>query len=121
MKLKSDIVSTSEEYNMSNMKILVNQIECVKCGDKPYSAHRHAFRACRCGAVSVDGGMEYLRRVGDPNDYVDLSIVISEDVFQSCIKALIWCDELGRNNLDRLCAVFRALRDEGFRLEEVKE
>ncbi len=45
--------------------ILSNQVECLKCGDKPFSAHRHDFKYCKCEKVAVDGGMDYLKRMGN--------------------------------------------------------
>ncbi len=32
------------------------------------------MRRCSCGAVAVDGGTEYLKRIGNENDYIELSI-----------------------------------------------
>lgn len=40
----------------------VKGIECPKCKDRIWSRHRHDFRKCKCGAVFVDGGRDYLRR-----------------------------------------------------------
>jgi hypothetical protein len=33
---------------------------------------RHDFKFCKCGAVAVDGGKDYLRRVGNKDDYEEL-------------------------------------------------
>ena len=43
-------------------RLLVNSARCQACGDVLVSEHRHAFRSCRCGRVSVDGGLDYARR-----------------------------------------------------------
>ena len=97
------------------MKILSNQIECLHCGDRPYSAHRHDFKFCKCEKCAVDGGMDYLRRLGWlGKDYKDLSISVPDDVFDAVMEKLEWCDETGRNNLGRFCAVMIALRDSGY-------
>jgi len=97
--------------------ILSNQIRCQLCGDEPYSAHRHDYKECKCGAVAVDGGMSYLRRSG--TEYDDMSILLDKKVFAAVVGALQWCDENKRNNLGRICAVFRALRDIGY-LDKLK-
>ena len=55
-------------------KIIVNKIKCNKCGDIIESTHRHDFKFCKCGAVAVDGGYDYLRRFGDLDSYEDLSV-----------------------------------------------
>jgi len=94
-----------------NKIILSNQIKCLSCGDEIYSAYRHDYKKCECGAVGVDGGMSYLRRIG--SNYIDQSIMIDELTYEMCLGALQWCDETERNNLGRLCAIFRALRDCG--------
>lgn len=55
------------------MKILVNKIQCKKCGDIIESCSVHDFKFCKCGAVAVDGGHKYLRRCGSLDDISDLS------------------------------------------------
>lgn len=42
--------------------ILSNQIECLRCGGRPFSSTVHDYRSCGCGNVSVDGGQHYARR-----------------------------------------------------------
>ena len=54
-------------------KITVNKIRCRKCGDIIESKAVHDFRSCKCGSVAVDGGHNYLRRVGNLEDWEDLS------------------------------------------------
>ncbi len=57
-------------------KIYSNKIKCRYCGDVIESTYTHDFRTCKCGKVSVDGGLSYLKRSCEkPNDYFDLSIV----------------------------------------------
>jgi len=101
--------------------ILVNQVKCLQCGDEPFSAHRHDFKHCHCGDIAVDGGMDYLRRVfsRDNSDYMELSVSMDELPFEMCIGALEWSEDTGRNNLGKLCAVVRALRDCGYEIKEI--
>lgn len=54
-------------------KIRTNRIKCKKCGDIIESYHVHDFKWCSCKSVAVDGGREYLRRLGNPEDYEELS------------------------------------------------
>lgn len=61
------------------MKILKNKIQCNKCGDVIESCSVHDFKFCRCGAVAVDGGHEYLRRCGSREDITELSELETED------------------------------------------
>ena len=55
--------------------ILKNEIQCKKCGDIIESKSTYDFKMCTCGACAVDGGREYLRRVGYPNDFIELSVL----------------------------------------------
>ena len=56
------------------MKIIRNAIRCNICGDEIESTTRHDFVTCKCGACSVDGGHEYLKRVSmDEAQYTDIS------------------------------------------------
>ena len=54
-------------------RLIRNAARCKRCGDIVESRHRHDFRPCKCGAVTVDGGLDYLRRCGDIADIEDLS------------------------------------------------
>ena len=49
-------------------KIVRNRIKCKKCGEIIESTSRHDFKFCKCGAVAVDGGKDYLRRVGSKDE-----------------------------------------------------
>lgn len=97
--------------------ILSNQVRCHKCGDEPFSANRHDFKYCKCGSIAVDGGMDYLRRIGDSTHvYEEMSIVIPDEAFKAAIEAIKWAKDTDRNELGILCAVARALRDNGVKL-----
>ena len=89
--------------------ILQNQIRCKKCGDEPYSAHRHDFKYCKCGAVAVDGGMEYLKRVGDRNDYEELSYSMDKEVVDEFVDMARKMRESGRNDFGVALGVIRVL------------
>lgn len=56
------------------LKIYANRIKCKKCGDILESSFTHDFRFCTCGAVAVDGGREYLKRYGNPEDIEELAV-----------------------------------------------
>ena len=57
----------------NNKKILVNKIQCKKCNDIIESKHIHDLKWCSCKSIAVDGGLEYLRRVGSLEDIIELS------------------------------------------------
>ena len=66
--------------------ILVNKIRCKKCNDIIESTHRHDFKCCKCGAVAVDGGRDYLRRCRDLENWEELSIFKTTDKQKSKVK-----------------------------------
>ena len=55
------------------IKIMVNKIRCKKCGGVIESKSVHDFKFCKCESVAVDGGHNYLRRLGEPENWEDLS------------------------------------------------
>lgn len=96
------------------MRLISNQAKCLKCGDEVFSATTHDLRYCKCRELYVDGGMSYIRHGFKSHDnYMDQSIEIDELTLEMCMSALDWADETGRNNLGKVCAIFRALRDSG--------
>lgn len=56
-------------------KIISNKIKCKKCGDIIESKSTNDYKKCSCGAVAVNGGKDYLKRIGNENDYEELSII----------------------------------------------
>lgn len=60
-------------------KIISNKAECRECRDVIESKSVHDYRSCKCGAIFVDGGREYLRRGGKSLDLIkDLSETIQQ-------------------------------------------
>ena len=55
-------------------EIISNKIKCKKCGNIIESRSTNDYKRCSCGAVAVDGGTEYLKRIGNENDYIELSV-----------------------------------------------
>lgn len=55
-------------------RIIRNSIRCRKCNDVIESKHVHDFVPCSCGAVFVDGGHDYQRLGGFPDEWENLSI-----------------------------------------------
>ncbi len=68
-----------EPVQIMHGKILRNVCQCKQCGDIVESTHVHDFVRCRCGAIAVDGGREYLRRLGDPENMEEMSVMEGTD------------------------------------------
>lgn len=61
-------------------RVIINAIQCNRCGVIIESTYRHDFRTCGCGRVFVDGGHDYLRRgfTDSPEDYSELSVTAED-------------------------------------------
>jgi len=55
------------------VKIIRNMAKCKLCGDVIESTFRHDFVRCKCGAIFVDGGKDYLRRGGESDNIIEMS------------------------------------------------
>lgn len=66
------LVATDEldEFLGYKNKILTNKI---KCDDILESKTPNDFKRCPCGKVAIDGGHEYLKRIGNEEVYIELS------------------------------------------------
>lgn len=94
---------------MSKNYIVSNQIRCTSCGGEPFSMHRHDFCYCECRKVAVDGGQDYLKRVG--SCWEEMSITIDRDALTQIIGVVDMSVQTGRNPLGITLAVLRAIRD----------
>ena len=45
-----------------------NILRCKKCGDIITSKHTHDMVWCKCGAIAIDGGDDYCKITGNPED-----------------------------------------------------
>ena len=68
-------------------EIISNKIKCKKCGDIIESKSTNDYKKCSCGAVAIDGGNDYLKRIGNEEDYEELSIIKNIIIFS--IKKLL--------------------------------
>lgn len=91
--------------------IVQNAVVCLSCGDFIYSAHRHHYNQCTCGSIAVDGGQEYLRRVGALDACVDMSWSLPDEVYKACAEAAQQAMDTNRNKYGIANAVMRALRE----------
>ena len=55
--------------------LVVNRAQCLNCGDVLISKHRHDYVSCCCGSLSLDGGLDYLKRSYiNAGDVLELSL-----------------------------------------------
>jgi len=96
--------------------IIQNAVTCLGCGDFIVSKHRHDFVTCTCGAISVDGGQAYLRRVGPSlaeGTYIDHSWELPKELYQACADTVQEAIDTNRNKFGIANAVMRKLREAG--------
>lgn len=55
---------------MKNLK--KNKAQCKLCLDVLESKHVHDWVSCKCGAIFIDGGLDYIRIGGDLNNIIDM-------------------------------------------------
>lgn len=102
-------------------KIIQNEIQCKKCSDIIWSATTHDYVTCRCGAVSVDGGMSYLKRSGEKGDRIERSMVMDSLHMLELVGVVDDAKATGRNSLGISLAVIRYLRDHDYlKMEKFK-
>jgi|18_taG_2_1085343.scaffolds.fasta_scaffold05648_6 hypothetical protein len=103
------------------LQIISNQIRCDYCGDTPWSGHRHDYRNCKCGRVSVDGGNDYLRRGWIKGaTYTDMSIEFDSGHLK-CLVADVNEHQKTRNALGVTYAMFRWFRDNGYEIRRLDD
>jgi hypothetical protein len=91
--------------------IIQNEAQCAKCKEIIFSVHRHDYKSCECGAIAVDGGQDYIKRVGNRENIIERSMILDEKIIIECTKAAQWGVDTGRNAYGIALAVIRALRD----------
>ena len=53
-------------------KIIRNMARCLNCNTVIESTHVHDFKYCKCKNFAVDGGKDYIKRLGD--NFEELSV-----------------------------------------------
>lgn len=90
--------------------ICSNQAKCLKCGDEPFSMHRHDYKTCSCGNLSVNGGQSYIKR-SFSSPFKELSIELDEEVVNKLTLDIEESINSGRNPYGVALAALRSLRD----------
>ena len=72
--------------------MIVKGIKCKKCGDVIYSRSRHDFHWCSCNSVAIDGGFDYLKIIGQPNDWKLNSVEVLPLESEDNVKKILFDD-----------------------------
>jgi len=107
--------SSNQELDLStdpdDTYIVVNAVGCKKCKTTAVSQHRHDYVSCECGAVSADGGHDYIRRVGNLENMIELNIISSPEVSK---RIQVICDNshvIKEYRMKQQAEMFAALDD----------
>ena len=65
-----------DEFLGYKNRIISNKVKCLNCGDIIESKYVNDLKKCSCGKVAIDGGHEYLKRLGNEEDYIELSEIV---------------------------------------------
>ncbi len=60
----------------ADKRLVRNSCRCKKCGGEIESKHCRDWKQCPCGAIFTDGGIDYVRRGGEPENIEDTSVYI---------------------------------------------
>ena len=77
-------------------EIISNKIKCKKCGDIIESKSTNDYKKCSCGAVAVDGGKDYLKRMGNEENYEELSELKQMTFF---VKRVVFMEKIAYNKI----------------------
>ena len=64
--------SAEQRDKWNTWDIWINWAVCLKCKDFIRSRNQHDFRWCFCKSIAVDGWSWYERRIGNPEDYINV-------------------------------------------------
>lgn len=58
--------------SVANQNKIETYIKCKKCGTEIYWNTHKKMTSCKCGAVEVDGCEDYVRVIGNKEDYEEI-------------------------------------------------
>jgi len=67
--------------------IIKNAIQCNHCKEEIRSYNVHDAKMCHCNTCGVDGGYEYLRRVGD--NYTEKSVYFNSETHFADVREYV--------------------------------
>lgn len=90
-------------FTLDHQFIIRNSAICKKCKEHIQSTWVHDFVTCKCKSISVDGGTDYLRRLGELKSMTDTSISksIKELLAEERLKARLECLSLPQTSASK--------------------
>lgn len=70
----------------------VNAIKCKNCNEIIYSRCSHDFHWCSCKKCAIDGGFDYYRVIGYPDEWEKTVVEILEDKSDEEVKKILYDD-----------------------------
>ena len=94
-----EVLSKLDKIELGH-KIVKNAAQCKLCKAVIESKSVHDYVSCKCRAIAVDGGHEYVKRVGEFDNMIELSVY--EDCYHDCehekselYPNIYWCTACG--------------------------
>ncbi len=77
----TDLLVDPDDYGFHKYgsAILRNAAFCKRCETLIESKSRHDFVSCKCGAIMTDGGYDYIRRGGVPDDFIAFDVIVTKE------------------------------------------
>lgn len=80
--------------------LLASKVKCKKCGDVIESRTVHDFNTCKCGKTFIDGGFDYQRLGGEPEDVSEYAELTGWNILQRLMNADYYLLDKGTLGLD---------------------
>lgn len=80
--------------------LLASKVKCKACGGVIESRSRHDYKTCECGKTMIDGGFDYQRLGGAPEDVSEYAEMTGWDVLKMLTSADYYLCNEGTMALD---------------------
>ena len=77
-------------------KIIENKAQCKKCQDIIQSKSTIELKRCSCGSIAVDGGLDYIKRLGNLDDIIELTKYEGDEIMAEEKVEYCTCEKLKR-------------------------
>ena len=77
-------------------KIIENKAQCKKCQDIIESKSTNDLKRCSCGSIAVDGGLDYIKRLGNLDNIIELTKYEGDEIMTGEKIEYCTCEKLER-------------------------
>lgn len=77
-------------------KIIENKAKCKICQDIIESESTNDLKRCSCGSIAVDGGLDYIKRLGNLDNIIELTKYEGDEMMTKVKIEYFTCEKLVR-------------------------